>query len=363
MKKPRLFTPGPTEVPPEILSVLGKPIPHHRKPEFKEVFLKVRGKLKELIKSDVAPLIFSASGTGMMEAAVVNFFSPEDKVLVISAGKFGERWCDITKIYGLDVTCLTYEYGLTFNKEDVERELRRADYRGVFVQHTETSTGTEHDIRFLGEILPPSTLLVVDAVSSFGVYRIFPEELGIDVLLWGSQKGLMLPPGLGFIWFSRKAEKAARDSKLPKFYFDILKEVEPQAKASPRFTPSVSLIMGLDVALDMILTETIEEVENRHRKIAKLIRLSASQAGFKLFSKNPAINLTAIETPEGVSSTEIVRFFDEYGLKIATGQGVIKEKIFRIGHMGYVDLADAHMLSSVIENLANFLNKNHKKDG
>ncbi len=357
MKK-RLFTPGPTEVPPEILKVLGSPIPHHRKPEFKEIFLRVRGKFKELVKSEKAPLIFASSGTGAMEAAVVNFFSPGDRVLVISAGKFGERWCELTKTFGLNVKCLNYPYGETFDMEEVERELKSAEYTGVFVQHTETSTGTEHDIQFLGKILPGETLLVVDAVSSFGVYTIYPEEIGIDVLIWGSQKGLMLPPGLGFLWFSEKAERRARSSKFPKFYFDVLKEDEAQARARPRFTPAVSLIMGLEVALDMILDETIEKVEERHRKISKIIRSAAREAGFTLFSKNPAINLTAIQTPDGITSAEIIGFFDDHGIKIAAGQGSMKEKIFRIGHMGYVDIADAHMIASLLKKLGS--QKKHK---
>ncbi len=349
MKK-RLFTPGPTEVPPEVLRALGSPIPHHRKPEFKEVFLKVRGKLRQLMDSRRDPVIFTSSGTGAMVAAVINFFSPGERVLVITAGKFGERWCDITKTYGLEVDCLEYPYGHTFDKDEVEERLKRG-YRGVFVQHTETSTGTEHDVKFLGKVKPPETLLVVDAVSSFGVYKISPEEWGIDVLVWGSQKGLMLPPGLSFLWFSMGAERALETSKFPKFYFDVKKEYEAQAKARPLFTPAVGLILGLDVALDMILKEGIERVEERHRRIAKIVRKGAIEAGFKLFSKSPAINLTALEVPCKMTDVEIIGFFDSHGVKIAPGQGSMKGKIFRIGHMGYVDDADALMLASLLHRL------------
>ena len=358
MKK-RLFTPGPTEVPPEVLKALGSPIPHHRKPEFKEVFLKVRGKLKELMRSQRDAVIFSSSGTGAMVAAVTNFFSPGDKVLVITAGKFGERWCEITKTFGLDADCLEYPYGDTFDKEEVRKRLSHG-YRGVFVQHTETSTGTEHDVRFLGEIVPDETLLVVDAVSSFGVYEILPEEWGIDVLVWGSQKGLMLPPGLSFLWFSKKAEAALNDSGFPKYYFDVKKEFESQAKARPLFTPAVGLIMGLDVALDLLLKEGIKRVEERHRRIAKIIRKGVKESNFRLFSHHPAINLTAIKVPEGVTDVEIIGFFDEHGIKIAPGQGSMKGKIFRIGHMGYVDEADALMISALLGELRRQIDRMQK---
>ncbi len=361
MKKSRLFTPGPTEIPPEVLKALGSPVPHHRKPEFIEVFKRVRENLKRLINSEEPPLMFSSSGTGVMEAATVNFFSPGDRVLVISAGKFGERWCELTRTYALDVKCLTYPYGESFDGDELKRELSSSEYRGVFVQHTETSTGTEHDIEFLGKVIPEKTLLVVDAVSSFGVYRIFPWDTGIDVLVWGSQKGLMLPPGLGFLWFSKKAETAAKSSKFPSYYFNVLKERDAQAQAKPRFTPAVGLILGLDVALDMILSETIEKVEERHRRIADVIRSAATENGFTLFSKSPAINLTAIETPGNVSTDEIVEFFDTHGVKIATGQGSMKNKIFRIGHMGYVDLADARMIASLLDELGKELEKKNKR--
>ncbi len=350
MKKQRLFTPGPTEVPPEVLKALSTPIPHHRKPEFKEIFLRVRGKLKELMNTSRDSVIFSSSGTGAMVAAVINFFSPGDRVLVISAGKFGERWCEITKTFGLKVKCLNYSYGYTFDKEEVTDELKANSYRGIFLQHTETSTGTEHDIKFIGSIVPEKTLLVVDAVSSFGVYKIYPEELKIDVLVWGSQKGLMLPPGLSFLWFSKKAETFLESSRFPKYYFNVKKEFESQMKARPLFTPAVNLILGLDVALDLLLDQGIERVEERHRRIAKIVRRGAVEAGFKLFSRNPAINLTAIEVPEGTSDMDIISYFDEHGVKIAPGQGSMKGKVFRIGHMGYVDVSDAFMIYELLKN-------------
>ncbi len=351
MKKQRLFTPGPTEIPPEVLKVLGSPIPHHRKPEFKEIFFRVRGKLKDLMKTSRDAVIFSSSGTGAMVAAVINFFSPGDKVLVISAGKFGERWCEIAKTYELDVKCLHYPYGHTFDKSVVMHELRENSYSGIFVQHTETSTGTEHDIKFLGSIVPENTLLVVDAVSSFGVYKIFPEELKIDVLVWGSQKGLMLPPGLSFLWFSQKAESFMSKSAFPKYYFDVQKEFEAQMKARPLFTPAVNLILGLDKALELILKEGIDRVEERHRQIAKIVRNGAHNAGFKLFSQKPSINLTAIKIPENLTDVEILTYFEDHGIKIAPGQGSMKGEIFRIGHMGYIDLSDALLIATLLKNI------------
>ncbi|NPB05792.1 MAG: alanine--glyoxylate aminotransferase family protein [Aquificae bacterium] len=339
MRKERLFTPGPVEIPPRVLKVLGEPIIHHRTPEFKEVFLYTRELFKRLLDSPSENFVyFASSGTGAMEAAVVNFFSPGDEVVVINAGKFGERWVQIASAYGLKVVELRYEWGKTYDPQQLEETLKkRPGVKGVLFQISETSTATYHDHRTIGKLCRErDCLAVADAITALGVYDLRPEEEGIDVLIGGSQKALMLPPGLSTLWFSEKA--ASRLGRnLPKYYFDVAKEVKKQREGTTAYTPAVSLILGLRESLEMLLEEGMPKVERRHRLLSEATRAAVSALGLKVFSESPSISVTAVYSEE---AEELRKKLLELGIRTAGGQDHLKGKLFRISHMGYLDLLD-----------------------
>jgi len=339
LKKERLFTPGPVQIPERVLKVLGEPIIHHRTPEFKEIFLYTRELFKRLVDSPLENFIyFASSGTGAMEAAVINFFKPGDKVVVINAGKFGERWFQIANLYGLNVIELKYEWGKSVDIDQLEKTLNEnPDIKGVLFQISETSTGAYHDYKTIGKLCKErDTLAVADAITALGVYNIKPEQEGIDILIGGSQKALMLPPGLSVLWFSEKAEKAI-NREIPKYYFDVAKEVKKQKDGSTAYTPAVSLILGLRESLEMLLEEGMEEVEKRHRLMSEATREAVRALGLEVFPDNPAISVTAIYSNE---AEEIRKEMLKLGIRTAGGQDHLKGKLFRISHMGYLDIWD-----------------------
>ena len=337
MKKERLFTPGPVQIPERVLKVLGEPIIHHRTPEFKEIFAYTRELFKRLVDSPSDNFVyFASSGTGAMEAAVANFFKPGEKVIVINAGKFGERWVQIANTYGLEIVELKYEWGKSVDIDQLKDSLdRNPDAKGVLFQISETSTGAYHDYKAIGELCKNrDTLVVADAITTLGVYNIKPQQEGIDILIGGSQKALMLPPGLSILWFSERAEKRLN----PKgYYFDVKKEVKKQKDATTAYTPAVSLIIGLRESLEILLEEGMENVEKRHRIMSEATRKAVEELGFKVLPEKPAISVTAIlsEFAEKLRKEMLT-----LGVRTAGGQDHLKGKLFGISHMGYLDMLD-----------------------
>lgn len=345
MLKRYLLAPGPTPVPSEALLAMAMPIIHHRSPDFLPVLEAAKKGLQWLCQTKNDVLILCASGTGGMVGAVNNFFSPGDKALVVNAGNFGERWTKICKAYGLSVNEIEIEWGHTVKPEVVEKALKDDPaIKGVFVQASETSTGVYHDIKALASIVRKydDKLLVVDAISALVAHDLKMDEWGIDVLIGGSQKGLMLPPGLAFVGISEKAWKFAETSKCPRFYFNFKKERESLAKNQTNFTSPVTLIIGLNECLKLLQKEGLENAFERHRRLAAATRAAVKTLGLELFTReSPSNSVTAILAPDGIDGQEIYKNLRvKYGITAAGGQGRAKGKIFRIAHLGYADTFD-----------------------
>ncbi|MGD1076198.1 MAG: alanine--glyoxylate aminotransferase family protein [Thermodesulfovibrionales bacterium] len=345
MIKRYLFAPGPTPVPSEALLAMAMPIIHHRSPDFLPVLDAAKKGLQWLFQTKNDVLILCCSGTGGMEGSVNNLFSPGDKVLVINAGNFGERWTKIAHAYGLEVKEIKRDWGYTVKRDDVEKALKDdSAIKGVFVQATETSTGVYHDIEALASIVKKydDTILVVDAISALVAHDLRMDEWSIDVLIGGSQKGLMLPPGLAFVGLSDKAWKFADKAKCPRFYFNFKKERESLAKNQTNFTSPVTLIIGLNECLKLLQKEGLESAFERHRRLANATREAIKAVGLKLFSQeSPSNSVTAIIAPDGLDGQEIYKNLRvKYGITAAGGQGQAKGKIFRVAHLGYADTFD-----------------------
>lgn len=347
MRKEYLMTPGPTPVPSEVLLAQARPMIHHRAPIYTEVLLGVLTDLKYVFQTGNEVLIYASSGTGGMESAVVNLFSPGDKVVVVSTGNFGERWAKISDAYGLNVTKLDYEWGTKANPQDVADLLEKdSEIKGILATHSETSTGVLNDIEEMGRIVSDyPAVLVVDAISGLGACELKTDEWKVDVVVAGSQKALMTPPGLSFVSVSDKAWAMVEKSTLPKFYFDWGKTRDALHKPSPQspFTPAISTMLGLSEALKAIREETLEAVLKRHALIGKATREGVKALGLTLFAPEDekANSVTAIKAPEGIDGQQIVKTMREkYGITIAGGQSKLKGKIFRFGHCGYYDKFD-----------------------
>ncbi len=347
MRKEYLMTPGPTPVPSEVLLAQARPMIHHRAPIYTEVLLGVLADLKYVFQTGNEVLIYASSGTGGMESAVVNLFSPGDKVVVVSTGNFGERWAKICDAYGLNVIKLEYEWGTKANPQDVADVLERdSEIKGILATHSETSTGVLNDIEEMGRIVSDyPAVLVVDAISGLGACELKTDEWKVDVVVAGSQKALMTPPGLSFVSVSDKTWAMAEKSTLPKFYFDWGKTRDALHKPSPQspFTPAISTMLGLSEALKAIREETLEAVLKRHALIGKATREGVKALGLTLFAPEDekANSVTAIKAPEGIDAQQIVKAMREkHGITIAGGQSKLRGKIFRIGHCGYYDKFD-----------------------
>ncbi len=342
--KERLFTPGPVPLPPQVIKALGQQIIHHRTPEFTKIFLETREKLQKLLKTQRDVLMFASSGTGAMEASIVNFFREDDTVLVINAGKFGQRWREIAKRYNLKVIDYEIPWGKTYDKDKIIEILGKyPEIKGILVQQSETSTTTYHDVKFLAEKaneMLDDCLVVVDGITSVGVYEVYPEEIGIDVLVTGSQKALMLPPGLSVLYYSEKAEKRLETSNLPKYYFDVKAESKKQSKGQTAYTPAISLIMALNESLKLILDEGLENLAKRHEIMAKATRQAVKEIGLELLSESPANSATGVYAPAGINADDLRKELLKIGFRVAGGQDHLKGKIFRIAHMGYFDFMD-----------------------
>ena len=354
MLKRYLLAPGPTPVPPEVLLAMARPIIHHRAPEFAPIFGEVREDLKWLFQTRNDVLILASSGTGGMEGAVANFLSPGDKALVINGGKFGERWGKLCKTFGAQVTEIKVEWGQAVHPQAVADALKKdPSIKAVFVQASETSTGVAHPTKALAEVVKQheGTILVVDAITALGVFDIQTDAWGIDVVVTGSQKALMLPPGLAFVSVSDKAWQMAEKAKNAAFYFNFKKEREAQTKNQTAYTPAVSMILGLQEVLRMLKAEGLENVFLRQTRLAHAMREGVKAAGLSLFPKDsPSDALTAIWSPEGVDGQAIYKNLRvQYGMTAAGGQDHLKGKIFRVSHMGYMDTFDVIMTIAAIE--------------
>ncbi len=344
MQKKYLLAPGPTPVPPEALLAMAMPIIHHRAPDFLPVLESAKKGLQWLYQTKNDVLILCSTGTGGMVGSVTNFLSPGDDVLVVNGGKFGERWTKICQAYGMKVEEIVVEWGYAVKSEAVEAALRKnPKIKAVFVQANETSTGVYHDVKALAAVVKKTdAIFVVDAISALVAHDIRTDEWGIDVMIGGSQKGVMLPPGLAFVSVSDKAWKMADSAKTPKFYFNFKKERENLAKNQTLFTSAVTLIIGLNECIKMLQAEGLDKVFARHERLAKATRAGAAALGLKLFPKeNPSNALTAIEAPAGVDGQAIYKDLRvKYGITGAGGQDKLKGKIFRIAHLGYADTFD-----------------------
>jgi len=345
MLKRYLLAPGPTPVPPEVLLAMAAPIIHHRSPDFLPVLDSAKKGLQWLYQTKNDVLILSATGTGGMVGAVNNFFSRGDRVLVINGGKFGERWTKICQAYELKVEEIVVEWGYAVKPEIVEEQLKKHnDIKGVFVQASETSTGVYHDIKALASIVKKygDTLFIVDAISALVAHDLRTDEWGIDIMIGGSQKGVMLPPGIAFASVSEKAWKKAETSTLPKFYFNFKKERENLAKNQTNFTSPVTLIIGLNQSLKMLQAEGLGNVFKRHAMLADATRKAVQAIGLDIYPKeSPSNSVTAIMTPSGIDGQVVYKNLREkYGITAAGGQDKAKGKVFRIAHLGYSDRFD-----------------------
>ncbi|MBI3825756.1 MAG: alanine--glyoxylate aminotransferase family protein [Candidatus Rokubacteria bacterium] len=355
MKKYQLMAPGPTPVPSQVLLAMARPIIHHRTPEYEALFVEARDGLKTLVQTrqDVVP--FACSGTGVLEAAVVNTLSAGDTVIVVVAGKFGERWVEIAKAYGLQVVPLTAPFGETVSPERVAEALaRHPKAQAVLAQHSESSTGVLHDVRGYAAVTRgTSAILIVDAVSSLGIADLPMDAWGVDAVVAGSQKGLMLPPGLGFAALSEKAWERAKTSTLPKYYFDIAVERRFVARNEARFTPAVSLVIGLREVLRMLADEGLANVFKRHDRLARATRAGVEALGLELFARaTPSPALTAVVAPRGIDSEAIAAAFSrDHNITIAGGQGEMKGQVFRLGHMGYAAEFDTITALAALEQI------------
>ena len=342
--KKRLLTPGPTPLPEEVRLALARDMLHHRKSEFRNIFNEVQHKLRKLFATEQAVLPLSCSGTGAMQAAVNNLFAPGEKVLVAAAGKFGERWSEIAKSRGLEVIQLNLPWGQPITAQEVLPYLdNHTDICGLLVQASETSTGVLHPVQEISALTRNrDTLLVVDGISAVGISPCPQDEWAIDCLLTGSQKGIMLPPGLALISLSQRAWAKVEQTRRSDYYFDLLLERENCLKGQTRFTSPVNLIVGLNKALDIFFSHGLEEIYRKHWALTQMIRTGVSSLGLELFAPTHYTwGLTSVRLPAGVDSGPLLSLaLRNYGVTFAGGQGKLKNRLLRIGHMGHVDFAD-----------------------
>ncbi len=343
--KERLFTPGPTPLLMEAQARALTATLHHRTEAFRQIVRETLENLKYFINTANDVLIFTSSGTGAMEGAVANLLSPGERMLVGTAGKFGERWLDLAKVYGIEAVKVEAHYGQPLDIEEIKKRLANdGPFRAVFVQATETSTGVSHDVKSLGEAVRalPETCLVVDAITGLGTTDLRPDDWGLDIVIGGSQKALMIAPGLAFASVSEKAWRIIERSKLPRYYFDYAKERKNLAKGEASYTPATTLLVTLHAALDYIRKAGRENLIANAALLAEATRAAAQALGLKLFAPcSPANAVTAVCAPEGMDSGSIVKEMRaRFGAVIANGQGSMKGKIFRLAHLGYYDAAD-----------------------
>src|SRR5450755_3349604 len=357
--KNRLFTPGPTPLLPAAQTAMASFTMHHRTADFRALYTRVLADMKEFIGTNNDVLVLACSGTGVMEGSVSNLTSPGDKVLVLTAGKFGERWRDLAKAFGCNVEVISVPYGDTFSLDQIRQKLS-PDIRAVYVQATESSTGARHDVKGIAKLIRDSgsdTLFVVDAITGLGTTHFDVDGWGIDVIIGGSQKALMIPPGLAYCAIGERAWQRMETAKNPRYYFDFRKERKAAAKGESSFTPATSLFAALGAALDFIrqmgngdLAPGRKALVDNAELAAEMTRAGAKALGLSLFSSAPGAALTAINSPAGLDSGKIVKEFREtFSAVVANGQGDMKGKLFRVAHIGYYDYLDTVGILAALE--------------
>jgi aspartate aminotransferase-like enzyme len=344
MRKNYLLTPGPTPLPSQVCEAMARPIIHHRTPQFQAVLKEASEGLKYVFQTENDVFIFASSGTGAMEAAVVNILSPTDTAITVEGGKFGERWTELCQAYGINAEVMKVEWGKAVEPSEIEKKLKaNPKIKAVFTTLCETSTGVATDIEAIGKIVKDSgAVLVVDAISGLGAIPLLTDAWFCDMVVSGSQKGLMLPPGLGFISVSPKAKELIESAKCPRYYFDLREAKKALDKIDTPFTPAISLIIALNEALKMIRQDGLEKVFARHKKMAEATRQAMQALGLALFAPTAASDVvTAVKVPQGIDGEKLVKTMrDTYGVTIAGGQAELKGKVFRIAHMGYIEEFD-----------------------
>ncbi|MFH0855318.1 MAG: alanine--glyoxylate aminotransferase family protein [Candidatus Omnitrophota bacterium] len=344
MRKNYLLTPGPTPLPAQVMEAMGRPIIHHRTPQFQEMLKEAAEGLKYVFQTKNDVFILASSGTGAMEAAVANLLSAGDTALVIQGGKFGERWAEICKAYGINAELINVEWGRSVDPLDIEKRLKaNPEIKAVFATQCETSTGVLNDIAAIGKVVKNTdAVLVVDAISSLGAVDLKADDWACDIVVSGSQKGLMLPPGLGFISASPKAAKLIEKSRSPKYYFDLRKAKKALDKSDTPFTPAITLVIALNEALRLIRQDGLDMVFARHRKLAEATRAAVKALGLELFAPDAGSDVvTAVKVPAGLDGEKLVKTMrDAYGVTIAGGQDELKGKVFRFAHMGFIEEFD-----------------------
>lgn len=356
MKKNLLMTPGPTSLPSEVLLAMAKPIIHHRTEEFKAILKEVNEGLQYIFQTKNPVLMFSSSGTGAMEAAVANLLSRDDTALVVRGGKFGERWGEICEAYGVKVVHIDVDWGHAVKPADIEAKLREnPKIRAVFTTLCETSTCVRNDIEAIGKIVAGTpAVLVVDAISGLCADDLKTDEWSVDVVVCGSQKGLMLPPGLAFAGISPKAQELIGKSNLPKFYLSFQKALKSLAKTDTPFTSAVSLIYGFRESVRLIRAEGLENVFRRHTRLARATRDAAGALELDLLSKAPSNVATAMLMPQGLDADSVrSRLVSDFGVSVAGGQGKLKGRIIRMAHLGYCAESDVLTAVSALEIVLN----------
>jgi aspartate aminotransferase-like enzyme len=361
LRKNRLFTPGPTPLLPAAQTAMASFTAHHRTADFRALFQRVIADMKDFIGTQNDVLVLACSGTGVMEASVSNLTSSGDKVLVLTAGKFGERWTGLAKAFGCNVEVLSVPYGDTFSLSDIRAKLT-SDVRVVFVQATESSTGTRHDVEGIAKIVHASggdTLLVVDAITGLGTTHLDVDGWGVDMIIGGSQKALMIPPGLAYCAVSERAWHRMETATSPRYYFDLRKERKSAAKGESAYTPATSLFAALGAALEFIremgngdLAKGREALVDNAELCAEMTRAGVQALGLKLYAASPAAALTAVSSPDGIDSGKIVKEFREsFDAVVANGQGEMKGQLFRIAHIGYYDYLDTIGILAALEHV------------
>ena len=341
--KRMLFTPGPTELPHQVLEAMARPIIHHRTDEYRALFLEATRLQQEHLGTTQPVLTLACSGSGAMEAAAVNVLSPGDEAVVVEGGKFGARWATICEAYGVAAHKVSVDWGRVATAEEAESALAaHPKAKALFITHSETSTGALFPVHEIARVARArGVLTIVDAITSFGVYDLRFDRSDLDGVVWGSQKGLMIPPGLGFVAYGPRAWAVAEQAKLPRFYFDLRKARADLEKGDTPFTPAISLVLAANAAAKLMAAEGREAVFARHRRNAEATRAAAQALGLTLLAEVPSNAVTAVIAPVGIDSGAVVKTMERrYGVKIAGGQNQLKGKIFRLGHIGWYDEGD-----------------------
>jgi len=348
--KTRLYSPGPTEVPPYVLQALGAPITHHRSPVFSEYFVEVSENLKYVVRTERDVYLILSSATGAMEASVSNLLSPGDTAICVRGGKFGERWAEICTAYGINTVNIDVEWGYPVEPSAIEDALKKhPETKAVYTTLSETSTGIVTDAKSIAEIVGKTdAVMVIDATSSLGATPLLTDEWGVDVVVGGGHKALTIPPGLAFICLSDKAWKLNENSTCPRYYLDLRKYKKSLADQTTPYTPGVNLVMGLRESLKAFREEGYNRAMRRHEILGEAMRAGVKAMGLEMYAKVPYNGLTAIKAPDGVDGGAIVKTLrNKFGITIAGGQAQLKGKIFRFSHMGYADRMDVpYMLTA-----------------